>query len=80
MHQKCRYPRAGGREDKDGNPVEQLLPDGEVHVAAGGPGVDGEAEGGCGQRAPADGFHADEEHADEDDNAQAFLDELEAQE
>lgn len=47
---------------------------------AGGPGVDGEAENRGGQRAPADGFHADEEHADEDGNAQAFLDEFEPQE
>jgi len=57
-----------------------MLAGGEVHVAPGGPGVDGEAERRGGQRAPADGQHADEEHADEDGDAQAFLDELQPQE
>ena len=51
-----------------------------MHVAPRGPGVDGEAEpAGC-KCAPADSLHADEEHADEDADAQAFLDEFQPQE
>ena len=51
-----------------------------MHVVAGGPGVDAQAEDRGGERSPADGLNADEEHADENGDAEAFLDEFEAQE
>lgn len=45
MQQLGGEPGTGRSKGKAGEPVEQLLADGQVHVVAGGPGVDGEAEG-----------------------------------